>query len=451
MRRDIRIWSGEEKRCEALWLSYLLTLCGHQVWKGRLEPKEETAYSETGWYDYVDIVLLDKKEQGSERLFFKGALLGTTWICGDLQDVDLFLGGLRLGGVSDELSMGQPQSMYALMDGLCEIITEDEKESESIQLLTDFFMQQENELSCCIYTISEMFCSRRIDYSKYEHVKVLHQAISSIEKWLKNYTYSLSGSMTYPEMFTVVYLQNLLNEGYVKARKYGGYDVNLLLQNTDYMLKYEEDSEAVLFLKLQILHNSVYFQDSIDDILKEIAERVKPEYVSGAFCEAADIIREDKSQDFATEAVDYYEKLNINDIESYRGLYRAGLAYEGKAGIFYKKASDKYRMVRKLLNEVSEEYRTPQEFEYFYKAEFGEINVAVELDKENGRLTAGKRTEYQQKLKSLEQKCSNFKNIKFFEKMYQKEEVYQTILGLMGEKMGKVQNWAKTLDQKLSV
>lgn len=446
--RNIRIWAEDNKRCEASWLGYLLTLCGCQVWKGQIAGESTGISKNSGRHRYVDILLAGDEADELSTHFLEQYTGGIIWYSGEFQSSALICNNPYVRGFSEELQIDRSESIKSLMCGLCEIITENSNERISIMRLADSFVQQSNMLPCCIYTISEMFCSRRIDYSEYDNIGVLFQAISAVEEWLKNFTHGVDGSLTYPEMFTIVYLQNLLDEGYVKARKRGGYDTSLLLRNANYILKYESEASAVQLLKLKILHNCINFSERPDDILQIILEQSEQEYISEALCEMGDIFREDGSKVSDREAVEYYEAVDQRDIGSYRGLYRAGLAYEEKAKIsfeWYEKAKEKYEQVVGLIERIKLKDRNPQEFEYLHKAQYGVIKMSVELDKANERLTQEKKDFYQKELELLIEECAEYNQIVFLKKMYDREEVYHNIQLLMDEKMNKVKSWAKDL------
>ncbi len=445
---NIRIWSEDNKRCEAIWLGYLLTLCGCQVWKGRLETNCWDGLKADDQYRYVDILLFGSGNSERYIHFMDRNTKGIMCISG-LEQLPAFVrNNPNVWKTSVSLKLGQPESLEGLMNELSRFIVRNTKERLAVLRLTNMFVKKENALSKCIYTITEMFCSRRINYDEYHNVNVLIQAISEVEEWLHDYINGISsvGTLTYVEMFTIVYLQNLVDEAYIKAKQRGGYDVSRLLRNANYMLSHKEEAEATHFLKLQILHNSVNFAERPDDILDVIREQSPSEYSDQAFCEVGDIYREDRSKVSDMDIVGYYEAINCKDVQNFSGLYRAGLVYQerGKNNFkWYKEAKEKYKQIINLIGEVDIEYRTPQEFEYFYKAKYGKIKMSVELDKSNGVLTWEKKVNYQNKLKRLISDCTEFEQLFFWKKMYGRD--YMPAILLMSEKMEKVQGWARSL------
>ena len=448
--RDIRIWSEDNKRCEAVWISHLLTLCGCQVWLGRLSEAEQK-YEKTD--QYVDILLFTYINSRTCDIFINQSTGSGIWVCGRAKTgIEDFLRGPFIWGVCEELEIGKPESLKELMRILSGTIAENQKEKAAILKLTDFFTVQNNILSRCIYTIQEMFCSRRIDYSKYQNVGILFNAITDAEEWLQTYLERLKDKLSYVEMFAIIYLQNLINEGYVKARSTGGYDAMVMLRNANYLLRSEKETAAVWFLKLQILHNCINFTERPDDILNMIKARPKPEYFSRAYCEVGDIYREEKNKSSDLEVYDYYEKADDHDIENYRGLYRAGLVYEEKGDLdftWYEKARKKYEMVIRLIDGIKIADRTPQEYEYFYKAHYGKIKMSIRFDCSNGSMTYEKEESYCQELKDLISECKKFEDVDFLKKLYRGGYTLKTIKDLMNEKMEKVQNWSNNLIAEL--
>ena len=330
--KDIRIWAENAKRCEAVWLGYLLTLCGCQVWKGQLEEDCQGGKEIDNHQQYVNIILRDN---------------------------------LHAFGTCKALDINHTESLLDLMDDLCKLIAKNPFERSAILRITSLFINHDNLLSRCIYTIEELFCSRRINYTEYQNFDVLIHSVSQVETWLNEFIRKLGKELTYSEMFTILYLQNLINEGYIKARRRGGYDTSLILQNANYLLNHEVETDAVHFLKLQILHNSINFSERPDDILKTIMQQSKPEYMSKALCEVGDIYREKTGKTGDYEVADYYEEADTEDVDSYRGIYRAGLVYEEKGNInfkWYERAEEKYEQVIQLIEKIDLTYRTPQEY-----------------------------------------------------------------------------------------
>ena len=294
--RDIRIWCEDNKRCEAVWLSHLLTLCGYQVWIGRLSEADRKYKRMADQNRYVDILLFKFIDRRICDYFIDYDTGRGIWVCGLAKsEIKVFLQDPFVWGVSKQLDTRRPESLKSLMSILSGTITANSNEKAAILRLTDLFIERNNELSKCIYTIQETFCSRKIDYTRYRNVGILFDAISDVEKWLDNYIEKLVDKLTYVEMFAIIYLQNLINEGYIKARKTGGYDAKVMLRNANYLLRSEIETAAVHFLKLQILHNCISFSERPDDILNVIVRQSRSEYISRAYCEMGDIYREEKT------------------------------------------------------------------------------------------------------------------------------------------------------------
>lgn len=451
--RDIRIWSKDNKRCEAVWVNHLLTLCGCQVWMARLAEVRQKYIASDGWDQYVDILLFTNIEYDICNYFIDQSPGCGIWVSGRMEEENNeFLWNPFIWGTCEELDIGKPESLIALIRILSGTIAENQNEKAAILDLVNLFVGNNNKLSRCIYTIQEMFCSRRIDYTRYENVGILFSAITGAEAWLQTYQDGLKGNLSYIEMFAIVYLQNLINEGYIKAGKTGGYDAEIMLRNANYLLRSEIETDAVYFLKLQILHNCIGFKERPDDILNMIKEKSKPEYISRAYCEVGDIYREDGEKGSDREVTAYYENAGEGDIENYRGLYRAGLVYEKKGDynfVWYQNAREKYGAVMRLINRIEISDRTPQEFEYFYKACFGTVKMSIRCDCSNGNMTYEKIEKYCKELKNLISGCKIFEDVVFLKKLYGEGEEFISIKKLMNEKMEKVQNWSKELIAEL--
>ena len=182
--------------------------------------------------------------------------------------------------------------------------------------------------------------------------------------------------------------------------------------------------------------------------METIRKSLAPEYISKAYCEAGDIYREDQNRRSDFPVTDYYENMDAEDSQNYSGLYRCALMYEEKASTnarWLKNAKEKYDQVLKLIEEIKPEYRTLQEFEFFYKAIFGSINMAVLIDQKNRVLNKDRKILYRDQLKKLMVECMDFNHVIFLQKMYNNKEELIKIQSFMHEKMSKVHDWAESL------
>ncbi|MBD5395212.1 MAG: hypothetical protein HDR71_13315 [Lachnospiraceae bacterium] len=164
-----------------------------------------------------------------------------------------------------------------------------------------------------------------------------------------------------------------------------------------------------------------------------------------------DIYREEKNKSSNLEVSDYYENADPHDIENYRGLYRAGLVYEEKGNfnfIWYQDARKKYDAVIDLISAIDTTDRTPQEFEYFYKAHYRRIKMSIRFDCSNGSMTY-EREKYCKELQWLISACNNFKDLVFLNKLYGNGDTFLKAKNLMKEKMEEVKAWAKNLIAEL--
>lgn len=448
--KNIRIWVEMEKRCEGTWLCQLLTLCGYQAWKGILgdgiEAPQHTAQNQ---FSYLDILLLTDRDTTTDYLNFAAINgLDRIIVSGPVGKVGFLRNNFDVLGSCETLDTDIPESLETLMRFVGVLTSKNMTERSTVLTLTHFFTDKGNLLSKAIYTVTEMFCSRRINYSAYDNYPVLIRAVSQIETWLENYIENTELELAYQEMFALTYLQNLINEGYIKARRNGGYDTNKLLNDANYLLNSETDVDAVHYLKLQILHNSVDFLERPEDILEKIAEVSAPEYLDRAAGEVGDIYREEPERVSKSLLSEYYEMINEKDVENYRSLYRMGLVFEttGMSNAdYYIKAEKKYKQVINLISTIDPEDRTPQEFEYLCKAVYGNIKTRIEIDKLTDNLTTERRTIYQNQLSQLIRHCQKFETLKFWRKIYGGIGDDDSIIALMSEKMQKVQGLAYSL------
>ena len=443
-----RIWSEDKKRCEAIWANYLLTILGCLSWKGRIEDEYVWPFLERKEFECIDIILCDEK---CKRRFVHSlgvSSLSNVVICGVLDASELANYNYKVCGVCESLDISRPETIISLMDILSKIIAKDSIERESIMRLTKLFVSRENVLTKSIYTITEMFCSRRINYAEYQNSEILIRAVSEVESWIQELATIVGDVLTCAEMFAFIYLKNLIDEGYIKARTRGGYDTSIMFRNANFLLDNYREMEAVHFLKLQILHNSINFGERPDDILREMEREISPIYMSKAYSEVGDIYREENNRTSELPVIEYYEKMNMEDLENYQGIYRTGLVCEVKGSEnfrWYIKALEKYNCVIRLIEKVDLVYRTPQEYEYFYKAQYGSIKMSIILDKGINCLTDERKKFYYENLNFLKNECVNYERMTTLVKLYGEQGWKQEISLLMGEKMNKVKKWIDDL------
>lgn len=434
--RDIRIWSVPTKRCEAVWLGNLLTLCGCQVWKGNLSKSSLEDISKYTGSQYMDILLFERIEAEFISVLSRLYLGARVWISGEGDDWSRSLGW----GMSRQLDLFDKTSIVDLMGGLCSHIVEDTSEIEGISIIVSEYVSLGHALARNIYTINELFCSRHIDYSQYASYGVLRDAISQVEKWYQDHTKTVSKVITFCETFAITYIQNMINDAYVKARVPGGFDVRIVLSNANYLLKCDPSSDATQFLKLRIFRNCIHYKESPDELLTWISHRSAYEYKGRAFCEMGDIVRENPNAIFSAPAEEYFEQADDGNWEEYCGLYKLGFTYEQKGEQnpeWFERARKMYSKVMDYIEQVSPDecYRTPQEFEYFYKAYYGYIKVRIERDRMLGNITDALRKRYQQELKELSERIMGYQQLCFWNKFYGTGKESDEALSVMGEKV----------------
>lgn len=451
--KNIRIWSKETKRNEAVWLGYLLTLCGHQVWKGRLSEESFPLMCQNNGIDgeYVEILLFDILGSPETEFCNKLAMVnrgGMIWISGDGR---YWFGALHWG-ISVQLNMRKASTLIELMDGLVTLMDEEPNERKGILRLTSEYTAQNNALAGSMYTIQELFCSRRINYSEYQNKQVLLDAIGQVESWYREYAVFVYKNLSFSEEFALTYIQNMIDEAYIKAHVPGGFDVRVILRNANYLLKCDPGSTAILFLKLQILRNCINYQENPDSLLEEIISRTVIEYRGRAYCEMGDILRENPDKVFKHSALEYYAQADDNNPEGYCGLYKLGYQYGEKGSnhpAWLDKAQEKYGQVISNLSYIAPRYRTPQEFEYFYKACYGKVKSGMEKDKVLGNMTDERKQYYQNELYDMIKGIKDYESLTFWEDFYIDEAMRTKVLAFMGEKMQSIGAWASRLLDKI--
>ena len=446
--KNFRIWSEDDKRCEAIWLSYLLTICGCLVWKGRIEAEFPQSFFSGKGHEYINVIICSERSTRRKEYSLWRTSLNNVIFCGAVHENELLNCNFNIYEICNPLNIDCPETIISLMGILSKIIAKDTIERESIMRLTKLFVGRENVLTKSIYTITEMFCSRRINYAEYQNADILIRAVSEVERWIQELANNVDDVLTCAEMFAFVYLKNLVDEGYIKARKRGGYDTSIMFRNANFLLDNYREMEAVHLLKLQILHNSINFSEKPDDILRTIENEIPHLYVGKAYNEIGDIYREETNRISELSVVEYYEKINPKDLENYMGIYKASLVCDVKGNVdfkWYAKAREKYNCVTELIEKVNPIYRTPQEYEYFYKAQYGSIKMSIILDKGLNCLTDERKKFYCESLNFLKNECSNHEQIMILTKLYDEQEWGQKINLLMGEKIDKIQNWINDL------
>ena len=445
--RNFRLWSIETKRCEAVWLGYFLTLCGCQVWKGPLSNDSFKIMCRSTEHQYIDVLLFDIiDEEFCNRLATINP--GTrVWISGDGE----YWAGSFWWGVSSRIEMSKPDTLINLMDGLGNLIAKDIEEKESIIKLASAYVEHNNTLVRNIYTINELFCSRQINYSLYRSKNILMDAITQVEEWYHRYAplaYHYK-PMSFSETFAFTYIQNMIDDAYVKARVTGGFDVRVILGNVNYLLKCDPTSDAALFLKLRILRNCINYPESPDEILKEIVTQSAEEYRGRAYCEMGDISRENSNKVFELTAEKYFEKGVSQSPEEYCGLYKLGYLYGQKSQYGFawlKEAEVRYQQVIDYIQWTTKlMYSIPQEFEYYYKACYGLIKSQIEEDRMAGYLSDEQKARYRDSLTNFMQKTESYQRLYFWNKFYGEGLEYRNALFCMAEKMEKIESLMEQL------
>lgn len=444
MSNNVRIWARADKKSEAAWLGFLLTLTGCQVWKGNLSSNPYIFQTRTTKYRYIDILLFETIDWMVCGKIADTNPAGTVLICGN-EEMYLPMGAYSWR-VCRELRMDSLDTLIELIQNIYPIIMKEYNEMSSVLHLTDRYAMESNKLARAMYTITELFCSRREDYSKYDNGMMLLTAAEYIEQWYQEYieTFQRNSRTTYIEAFALTYLQNLANEGYAKAGMRKAFPDEMVFANTSYLMKLRRRDDAVLSLRLMAMHNADRLREDPIQILDAMAETAAPEYMNQAYCEAAEIYRRIPGQQ--EKAIQLLEKVDRNDAGIYQGLYKLGLLYEAKGErnlIWYKRAEQEYRHVIKMLDPVKRKYRTLQEYEYFCKAKYRKIKMQFYLREKDGYTC---QCDLEELMKVCEEGWNGMFMDKFFHKNMQDDILSnKKIRSLMKEKMSCVKEWADNL------
>lgn len=154
--RNFRLWSIETKRCEAVWLGYLLTLCGCQVWKGSLSNDSINIMCGSAERQYIDVLLFDIIDEEFCNRLEAGYPGRRVWVSGDGE----YWIRSFWWGMSGRIEVSEPATLVNLMDGLGNLMAKDADEKEDIMRLTSAYVENNNALARNIYTINDLFCSR---------------------------------------------------------------------------------------------------------------------------------------------------------------------------------------------------------------------------------------------------------------------------------------------------
>ncbi|MGN0278003.1 MAG: hypothetical protein ACI4C4_01470 [Lachnospiraceae bacterium] len=445
--RNIRIWAEDQKKCEAIWLGYFLTLCGCQVWKGRI-GNIDSFQEQTEMVQYLNVLIFDDIDIDSCYHMAEKVFGQELFISGDIDEErqEPLCAQLRF---VPRIDFEDTDSLSPMVEALMGYIADDEKEYKSALKLLNCFVLHENSLTKAIYIVDELFCSRRIDYTSYDYYGVLIDEIYEIEKWRIFYERQLTDKTTFVEKFSITFLQNLLNEGIIKARKEGGFNTDRLLANANYLWKIKPETKAALFLQLQIMHNSILVSDRFQDVADTLEKITEKEYKNRVYCELGDIYREYNTSESKQGAESFFKKIDNSDLEFFRGWYKLGLLYEERGGEnqdFMQMAMEQYDKIIEYISEIDVSHRTPQEFEYYYKAKY----KMLELQVEEAVISEGHEQEellsYEEEAKKIYRDCIRIQPNIFLDKLFGEDgEMREKINGLMNEKMGYIQRGLKNI------
>ena len=441
--KNVRIWSKAKRKAEAIWLGFLLKLVGCQVWNGTLTNNMSIFQSRDMRYQYIDILLFKTVDWMTCVRVADTNPIGIVLVCGNEETSPPVIAyGWRR---CRELKMNHPDTLNELIQTMYPLIIDDESELSSLLNLMEMYVAENNKLARAMYSVTELFCSRRIDYRQYVNKHVLTTAVESIIEWYRTYINTLQFTKTtYIEIFTLTYLQNLINEGCIKAGEGKFFEDEIVFSNTNYLMNLRKQDDSVLLLKLMFAHNAPKILEQPMQLLNSIIAVSAPEYINQAYSEAGDIYRELPNQQ--EMAIACLERINANDIESYQSLYKLGLLYEEKGEqdfSWYRMAEQKYRQVISMLQPVDSKYKMPQEYEYYCKAKYRKLKMQLYLNEIDRRSC-------QWELEELINICrcewkGSFLNRFFIADVSGGMSSRAEIVSLMKEKLGYVGRWAENL------
>lgn len=170
-------------------------------------------------------------------------------------------GGCRFFGIILRKAAGDgvlPEESYGLsiqdgeadLGGLCNILAEDAEDSGVLRRLLDFYGK---ELFRELYTITDLYASRKVDYSGEER---LQRAVDVVMAKCKEWKAQMQGEKAgWRAFYAYLYLVNKANEGFYKLRQYP-YRLYHRLEEEVAVLKSLRQSEQVLLLEADIMRNA---------------------------------------------------------------------------------------------------------------------------------------------------------------------------------------------------
>ena len=386
--KNIRIWMDKNKVAEAVWLSQLLSMSGCMVHIDTITNGANNTLPKSR-FRYVDILLLEDDSIKTNVYSNANTYLLLNKLLHLKQSLIIVSGSCLLDSIccmsTNRLDLLDKDSVEHMLVCLSRVLYDDTSDRKAFKQLSSLFTGEELSLSQSIYTVSRLFGSRILDYSNYKTIPLLKESISNLEKAV-DYLSSIEKTLekpVYSIYFSILYLQCMVNDGYIKLKQSGGYDACDIQHGIAFLTHNYRECLSVWFLKLYAMHNLIDFFEKPEMILQKIEDKVAPEYINKANMEVGDLYREDPNLRFKESYLAFYENIDTRNIENLAGIYRSGLVFESlgnKNNQYFSLAKERFELAYNLANSYSSTTMSPFIHEYMYKAYGGIINTTYAIN-----------------------------------------------------------------------
>jgi tetratricopeptide (TPR) repeat protein len=245
------------------------------------------------------------------------------------------------------------------------------------------------------------------------------------------------------ERYAITYIQNFLNNCFLKIRQSNGFNTDKLLNNASRLHEMKPTANATLFLKFQVIGSINALDKRFEETAQELLKASENEFKNRVYYELGDRFRETGINEAKTKTIQYYSKIDDANKEYYQGWYKLGLLYEEADMISL--AIEQYEKIIKTIQNFEACYRTPQEFEFLFKSKYKLLKWKIKGFL-NAYYASGESTVLKAQAKDLANDCMKIYPNYFLTKMYgENNETAGKIKELMIEKMTIVELWIKKM------
>jgi hypothetical protein len=374
--KNVRIWSADEKRCEAIWFKYFLTLCGCQVFNVGIKQIEKLIERE----QYIDIVLFSKIDDKVCKNL-KGTQNAVQVISGNLSEEKNFY---KLFEYIDEVDIYNSTSLKHVVRLLSGYIADSQEETDSILDLFEWFTQNNSEMAKRLYIVNELFYSKKINYKLYKNYDLLEESTTYIKKKLEDYVSFSQSRMdrgtTWFDRFAATYLKNVLNSCYIKIRSAKRYDVEEVFNEAVALYNEKQDSLSAKILQLLIASNGGIEDEKRDRITDHLKVFEDPEFSGRVYGIAGDIFYDGRSKEDRQRALRAYRNINYVDSECFVWWYKLATLYE-EFNMNHNQSTnlaiELYMKTLERLDTIGNDYTTPTEIEIYCKSYYKQLQLQL--------------------------------------------------------------------------